>query len=60
MQLKEQKISEIRNELDQLIGQMEAQREKGLKLHEVERALFRSVLRIGRQLLEYYIYCWCS
>lgn len=55
MQLKEQKIIEIRNELEQLIGQMEEQTEKGLKIHEVERELFRNMLRLGRQLLEYYI-----
>lgn len=55
MKIKEQKLSEIRNQLDTIIAGLEIQSEKGIKLHEVERHLFSSLLQLGLQLLGYYI-----
>jgi hypothetical protein len=56
MELKEQKLSEIRNQLDVIIEEIETQSMKGFKLHEVERHLFSRLLNLGLQLLGYYIY----
>lgn len=55
MKMKEQKITDIRNELDTILSNLKTQSEKGLKLHEVERGLFSSLLRLGFHLLSYYI-----
>ncbi len=55
MKVKEAKIKEIRNSLDQIIERLDEQSHKGMKLHQAERHLFSSLLRLGLQLLEYYI-----
>lgn len=56
MGLKKQKTDEIRKQLDEIILDMEVQSEKGFRLHEVEISLFRSLLRLGLNLLKYYIF----
>lgn len=55
MELKEQKLSEIRNELDQLLLSLESKSLKSEKIHEVETHIFRQLLQLGMQLLSYYI-----
>jgi len=55
MALKEAKISEIRNKLDGLIIEMNEHSLRGSKIHEVELHLFKQLLLLGLQLLEYYI-----
>jgi hypothetical protein len=56
MGLKKQKTDEIRKQLDEIIVKIEHQSKKGLKLHEVEVSLFRSLLKLGLDLLRYYIF----
>ncbi len=55
MEVKEAKINQIRQHLDEIIVQVDAQSQKGMKLDQVERSLFTSLLQLGFQLLEYYI-----
>ena len=55
MEVKEVKINQIRQHLDQVIAQIDAQSKLGMKIHQVERSLFASLLQLGFQLLEYYI-----
>ena len=55
MEVKEIKIKQIRQHLDEIIAQVDVQSKKGMKLHQVERCLFASLLQLGFQLLEYYI-----
>jgi len=55
MGTKEQRISEIHNELSNMLTDLETQAKSDIRLHEVERGLFRSLLRMGFQLLSYYI-----
>lgn len=55
MTIKEQKLKEIGNQLDRIVEQLEVESMKGTKLHEVERGLLSNLLKLGLQLLEYYI-----
>ena len=55
MQRKEEKISEIRNDLEMIIEGLEVASIKSSKLHEVERSLLSSLLALGMQLLGYYL-----
>jgi hypothetical protein len=55
MELKEQKLSHIRNKVDSIIEQMEIHANHGSKIHEVEKGLFSSLLALGLSLLSYYI-----
>jgi hypothetical protein len=55
MGTKEQRISEIHNELTNMLSDLETQAKSDSRLHEVERGLFSSLLRLGFQLLRYYI-----
>lgn len=55
MELKEQKLADIRKQLDTIIEDIEVKSEKGIKLHEIEGHLFSSLLQLGLQLLGYYI-----
>lgn len=55
MEFKEQKLGNIRNQLDIIIAEIETKSEKGAKLHEVERHLFSSLLALGLRLLSYYV-----
>lgn len=55
MEVKKAKINQIRQHLEQIITQIDAQSQKGMKIHQVERCLFSSLLQLGFQLLEYYI-----
>ncbi|WKN41456.1 ISKra4 family transposase [Tunicatimonas pelagia] len=55
MEVKEAKINQIRQHLDQIIAQMDARSKEGMRIHQVERSLFTSLLQLGFQLLEYYI-----
>jgi hypothetical protein len=55
MELKEQKLSHIRNKVDSIIEQMEIHAKESRKLHEVEKDLFSSLLALGLSLLSYYI-----
>ena len=55
MGTKEQRISEIHNELTKMLKDLETQAKSQTRLHEVEGCLFRSLLRLGFQLLNYYI-----
>ena len=56
MELKEQKPLDIHNQLDSIVGQIEHHSAKGTPLHQVERHLFSSLIRLGLKLLGYYIY----
>lgn len=56
MELKEKKLSEIRNSLDKLLMGLEEKSIKGVKITEVERHLFHELLSLGLQLLSYYIF----
>lgn len=56
MHLKEEKITQIRNRVDMIIEDLEISSSKGTKLHEVERSLLNSLLRLGLELLRYYIF----
>lgn len=55
MELKEQKLSQIRNKVDLIIEQMEIHAKESRKLHDVEKDLFSSLLALGLSLLSYYI-----
>jgi len=55
MELKEQKLNEIRNNLDDLLSDLELKSCKGSKIAEVERHLFKQLLTLGLQLLNYYL-----
>ncbi len=55
MELKEQKLNEIRNELEELLLSLDTKSSKGSKLHEVERHIFSQLLQLGMQILGYYI-----
>lgn len=56
MELKEKKLSEIRNSLDKLLMGLEEKSTKGVKITEVERHLFNDLLSLGLHLLSYYIF----
>lgn len=56
MGLKEQKKEKIRKELEEIMIGLEKDSKKGQRLNEVELSLFRSLLQLGLQLLNYYIH----
>ena len=51
MELKEQKLTEIRNSLDVVLSDLELKSSKGSSIADVERALFSRLLSLGLQLL---------
>ena len=55
MQRKEEKISEIRKDLEMIVEELEVASQEGSKLHDVERSLLNRLLQLGLQLLSYYI-----
>ena len=55
MKLKEDKLTEIRNNLEELLNDLEAASIKGTKMHKVEGNIFRHLLKMGLKLLEYYV-----
>lgn len=56
MDLKEQKIEDIRKQLANIIENIEEKALKEVKLHEVELTVFRGLLKMGLSLLSYYIF----
>lgn len=54
--MQEQKKAEIHKSLSKMVNQLESQSRKGQKLDQVEGDLFMSLLRLGYELLSYYIY----
>ncbi len=56
MKLKEQKLADIHNQLASIVEHIEDHSVKGTPLHQVERHLFSSLIALGLQLLNYYIY----
>jgi hypothetical protein len=56
MELKEQKLIDIHNHLDSIVGEIERHSVKGTPLHQVERDMFSSLIGLGLKLLGYYIY----
>ena len=56
MELKEQKVNELRNSFAEVVEQLEVWSKSCRPLHVVELDLFRSLLALGRNLLSYYIY----
>lgn len=48
-------LGDILNHMDRIIAEIENKSMKGVKLHEVERHLFSSLLALGLQLLGYYV-----
>jgi hypothetical protein len=56
MGAKEQKIRDLRHQFDEIISQVECQAKLGTKLHEAELNLFRSLLKLGKGLLLYYLW----
>ena len=56
MDLKEQKKAEIGNELTKILEGLETYTLENKRLDEVERGLFKSLLSLGLQLLNYYIF----
>ncbi len=56
MELKEKKLGDIRNSLDNLLIGLEEKSDKGYGITEVERHLFSHLLSLGLQLLSYYIF----
>jgi hypothetical protein len=58
MGAKEQKIRDLRHQFDEIISQVECQAKLGTKLHEAELNLFRSLLKLGKGLLLYYLVRW--
>lgn len=56
MDLKEQKIEDIRKQLGAIIENIEQSALQKAKLHEVELNVFKSLLQLGLHLLNYYIY----
>ena len=55
MELKELKNSDLSNQLATIMTEMTNYVEQGLALHEVESQLFKSVLQLGKCLLEAYL-----
>jgi hypothetical protein len=55
MHFKEQKLADIHNELDSIVGQLKDYSVQGRPLHQVERHLFSSLIALGLSLLGYYI-----
>ncbi len=47
MELKEQKLTEIRNSLDVVLSDLELKSSKGSSIADVERALFSRLLSLG-------------
>ena len=56
MELKEQKLTEIRNSLDVVLSDLELKSSKGSSIADVERALFSRLLSLGLQLLNFYLF----
>jgi hypothetical protein len=56
MNLKEQKMFDIRKNLEDILDQLEVWSKSGSKLHEVEIQLFKRLLFFGKLLLQYYVY----
>lgn len=57
MDLKEQKSDEIHKEMLALLKAVESKSDKGVEeLHKVELDIFQGLLRLGLQLLSYYIF----
>ncbi len=55
MDIKEQKIADIRKEMNDLISLVERESEGRRAIHEVELKVFRELLKVGLSLLKYYI-----
>jgi hypothetical protein len=55
MKIKEQNISDIHKQLDKITQNMEDQARQGRKIHEVEKDLFTSLIKLGLALLRCYI-----
>ena len=55
MRLKEEKLTEIRNNLEELLTDLELASSKGTKIHKVEMSIFTQLLAMGLKLLEYYV-----
>lgn len=55
MELKEQKICEIRKQLDSLLSTIETKATQGESLHLVELNIFQSLLKLGLSLMNYFI-----
>lgn len=55
MDLKEQKLTDIRKNLDALISDIGHHCSKGSKMHKVELHIFKHLLSLGLSLLEYYV-----
>lgn len=55
MELKEQKMFDVRKNLEDILEQLEVWSKSGTKLHKVELQLFKQLLFLGKLLLQYYV-----
>lgn len=55
MDIKEQKIAEIRKEMNGIISLVEKESEERIAIHKVELKVFRELLKLGLSLIKYYI-----
>lgn len=60
MEIKEQKVIEIRKQIDDLLYSIEEKAVKGSDLHTVELNIFESLLQVGLSLLNYFIILSCE
>ncbi len=55
MEIKEQKVKQLRKNFEEIIQGLEELSGKGMHLHQVEQQLFKNLILLGKALLQYYI-----